>query len=318
VCAAIAIALFAPNLVWQMANGWPTLAFMRGALEEKYVRASLGAFALDIALMTNPVAAPLLVAGLVAPFVAAPLRAFRPVAIVILTTIAIVVSSGSGKAEYLLAATPILLALGATWGASVIERLRPRVRVAAVAAIGVPMLAIFALTAPLALPVLPVDDFVRYAKWLGVAPSTNEKKELAELPQFYADMYGWHELADAAALAFATLRDDEKGCAKIMAVTGGYGPAAAIDFFGRSRGLPRAVSGHNSYWLWGYGKDERCAVVLLGGKREVLASYFDEVTPITTVECGRCMPYENHKPVYVARGMHASWAEAWPTIRHYE
>ena len=32
-----------------------------------------------------------------------------------------------------------------------------------------------------------------------------------------------------------------------------YGEAGAIDFFGARDGLPRAVSGHNSYYLWGPG-----------------------------------------------------------------
>ena len=33
---------------------------------------------------------------------------------------------------------------------------------------------------PMALPVLPVDDYVVYAQRLGVAPGTEEKKELYE------------------------------------------------------------------------------------------------------------------------------------------
>ena len=33
-----------------------------------------------------------------------------------------------------------------------------------------------------------------------------------------------------------------------------YGEAGAIDFFGARDGLPRAVSGHNSYYLWGPGE----------------------------------------------------------------
>jgi hypothetical protein len=30
-----------------------------------------------------------------------------------------------------------------------------------------------------------------------------------------------------------------------------YGEAGAIDFFAKKYDLPRAISGHNNYWLWG-------------------------------------------------------------------
>ena len=58
--------------------------------------------------------------------------------------------------------------------------------------------------------------------------------------------------------------------------------------------------------------------MILGGDRARLEELFGSLTQVTTVECGMCMPYENHKPVYVGRGMRRSWAELWPLLRHYE
>jgi len=43
---------------------------------------------------------------------------------------------------------------------------------------------------PFAVPVLPVETYIKYAAAMGVAPSTAESQQLAELPQFYADMFG--------------------------------------------------------------------------------------------------------------------------------
>nr|AYM54544.1 glycosyl transferase family protein [Racemicystis crocea] len=319
VCAAIAALLFAPHLAWQSAHGFPTLEFMHNALAEKYVRLALGAFLGECALLSNPATVPISIAGLFAPFFVERLKPFRALSIIVLTTLAIVASSGSGKPEYLLAATPIAVALGAAfWEGPLTQRLGARVRFAALAALLSPMLALFAIALPFGLPVLSERAFIDYAKRLGITPQTSEKKELAELPQFYADMHGWAELVDAAELAFASLREDEKRCAKVWARTGGYGPAAAVDFFGRARGLPRAISSHNSYWMWGYGADDACPVVVLGGDRARIEETFERITQVTTVECGYCMPYENHKPVYVARGMRRSWAELWPLLRHYE
>lgn len=59
-------------------------------------------------------------------------------------------------------------------------------------------------------------------------------------------------------------------------------------------------------------------MVLLGGPRDRLEEAFESVTPVGTVECRYCMPYENHKPIYIGRGLKRSWASLWPTLKHYE
>ena len=49
-----------------------------------------------------------------------------------------------------------------------------------------------------------------------------------------------------------------------------------------------------------------------------LEELFASLIVVTTVECRWCMPYENHKPIYVGRGMRRTWAELWPAVKHYE
>jgi hypothetical protein len=44
---------------------------------------------------------------------------------------------------------------------------------------------------PFAVPVLPVDRFVRYERALGQTPEPEEHEPLGDLPQYYADMFGW-------------------------------------------------------------------------------------------------------------------------------
>src|SRR5690349_1501831 len=53
------------------------------------------------------------------------------------------------------------------------------------------------------LPVLPIERFVAYQDALGLQPSTGEKRALGSLPQYYADMFGWHALAKKVAQAYA-------------------------------------------------------------------------------------------------------------------
>jgi hypothetical protein len=320
--ALLAIALTAPHFVWQARHGWPTLEFMHNALAHKYVRLPLGVFLRETLLMTNPALLPLWVAGALTPVMARDRDRAGVLAIAFWTTIAIVTVT-RGKPEYLLASFPLVIAPGAVvWERALSTTRARRLARAAPVLLGVVMLAFAAVTLPFALPVLSVDRFVAYSERLGLRPESSEKKRLGRLPQFYADMHGWPELADAAAHAWNQLPAHERPSARIWAVTGGYGPAAAIDVLGSGRGLPRAISGHNNYWLWGWagdgdGSGETSAVILLGG-HERLGELFEELTLVGRVHCGDCMPYEDDKPVYIGRGMRRTFAELWPTLKRYE
>ena len=58
--------------------------------------------------------------------------------------------------------------------------------------------------------------------------------------------------------------------------------------------------------------------MLLGGPEDKLEQLFVSLVLVTTFECRWCMPYENHKRIYVGRGMRKTWAEVWPIVKHYE
>ncbi len=315
--AAVALTIFAPHVLWQIRNHWPTPEFARNAMATKYVAHSVFGFLRESTLSMNPFALPLTVVGVVAPVVArSPARALS---IVFVTTLAILASSRSGKAEYLNAAYPLVFAAGAVWWESFLAgRWKSRGVRASTFAMGTLLVAYFVVLLPFAIPILSQASFIAYAKRLGIAPRTTERKVLADLPQGYADMHGWDELVEATARAWSSLSSEERAHARIWAVSGGYGPAAAIEVLGAKRGLPRAISTHNNYWLWGYGDDSKGPVVLLGGPRDRLSEVFPDLVQVGTVECGYCMPFENHKPIYVARAMTVSWAELWPRLKHYE
>ncbi len=58
---------------------------------------------------------------------------------------------------------------------------------------------------PFAVPVLPVETFINYSAAVGVKPSTAEGNRLSELPQFYADMFGWEGLAEDVSAVYLAL-----------------------------------------------------------------------------------------------------------------
>jgi hypothetical protein len=172
------------------------------------------------------------------------------------------------------------------------------------------------IAAPLVLPILPIDRYLVYARAMGETPSTEERHDMGELGQFFADMHGWDAIVATAADVYNKLPPEDRAVARIFAPD--YGVAGAIDLLGRRQGLPPAISGHNNYWLWGPGDWNGRVLIVIGGQEARLRTQFEDVQRAATIECGRCMPYENHRPVWVVRGLRGSVAGIWPHVKHYD
>jgi hypothetical protein len=312
-CGGTAFALFAPYVLWQARHGWPTLEFIHNATTEKMVEVAPLDFLLGQIKMMHPFTLPLWLGGLAWLLFHPAGRRNRLLGWMYLTVFVILALSGSSRSGYLSPAYTWLFAAGGVGG----ERLLARPRLAwlrpAVVAI---LIAAGAVTAPLALPLLPVETYIRYARALGERPSTEERKELGELGQFYADMHGWDAIVEAVAGVCRRLPPVDAAAARIFAPD--YGVAGAVDLLGGRQGLPRAISGHNNYWLWGpRGWDGRVLIVI-GGGEESLRALFHAVERAATIDCGRCMPYENGRPVWVCRGLREAVADVWARIKHYD
>jgi hypothetical protein len=305
--------LFSPYVIWQLRHGWPTVEFIRKATTEKMVQVAPLDFLASQVDMMLPLSLPLWLGGLAYLFLDPAGRKRQALGWTYLTVFLILVSSGSSRAGYLAPSYTWLFAAGGV----AVDRVLGGTRLAWIrsAAIAV-LIAAGAVAAPLALPLLPVETYIRYARALGEEPSTEERKELGELGQFYADMHGWEAIVGTLVDAHRRLPPEERAAARILAPD--YGVAGAVDLLGRKQGLPPAISGHNNYWLWGpRGWDGRVLIVV-GSTEERLRARFEGVERVSTIECGLCMPYENHRPVWVVRGLRSAVAEAWPRIKHYD
>jgi 4-amino-4-deoxy-L-arabinose transferase-like glycosyltransferase len=293
--AVLAIALFVPHLAWQVAHHWPTLEFIANARTHKMVALSPLAFVVAQLTDGGPTT-PLWLAGLAFLFTA-PARRWRPIAIAYLAMLAVLAASHA-KPYYLAPAYTALLAAGAV----AIERVTPVARAVAV----VLVLACVAL-APLAKPLLPVDTYVAYRDSLGLAPSTDEHHALGRLPQHFADMQGWHELADTVARVHATLP------ATTCVYANNYGEAGAIDLYTSIH----TIAGHNSYYLWGPGECTADPLIIVGVARAELEPLFDTITLAATHHCADCMPYEASLPIWIVRGARAAMPAIWPRTRSF-
>jgi hypothetical protein len=251
------------------------------------------------------------VAGIGYLLVARRARAFRPLGIVVVTVMAVLLLNGRSKSEYMASAMTLAFAGGGlaweSWLSGVsARRLRPVVAVIVASAI---------ILAPMTLPILPVETFIRFAETLHLPAATSEGHEMAELHQFYADMFGWPEKARAVAEVYQSLPSEEREKAAIFGHN--YGRSGAIDFFGPKLGLPGAIGSHNNYWLWGPGDATGEVLIVLGGRRDDLESRYESVEEKGRAECDYCMVYERDLPIYVCTGPKIPIHELWPLTRSF-
>jgi hypothetical protein len=308
--AAIAVAIAAPHFAWQVANGWPTLEFIRNADALKNARLTPVQFVVSHLMELHPVNALLLVAGLWHLFTAEDGR-FRVFGWAYVA-IFLLIFAQNGKTYYLSPAFPFMLAAGS---AAIMRLLARRASLLRLVVLVVVLLAGVA-TLPAALPVLSVEGYVAYTKALGLRPPDAERNKTAELPQFFADMFGWDDIVRTVAGVYRTLTPEEQ--AKVGIFVLNYGDAGAIDFLGPRYALPvKAISPHNSYYLWGPRDVSGEVLIVLGGRVEDHRQSYESVEQVATVECGYCMPFENHRPVYVLRRPKRSMQEIWRTSKNF-
>jgi hypothetical protein len=300
--------MFLPHILWQIRYDWPTVEFIREASRGKMLVNTPLSFLLDQVKNMQPIALPVWGAGLVALFAAPGLRRYRLLGILFVTVTIILVLNRTSRSGYLAAAYPMLFAAGGAWWET---RLEQRwLRVAFVVVILVGGLA----TMPLAVPLLPVGTYLRYSAALGVAPGTDEKSELGRLPQFFADRQHWDAFVDQVGAAWDRLTPEEQRRAAVL--TNNYGEAGAIELFGRARDMA-ALSGHNNYWLWGPGDRPGDPLIVLSRSRAHVEALFRDVEQVGETDCGDCMPYENHLPIFIGRGIRKPLAEQWPAFKHF-
>ncbi len=303
--------LFLPYILWNMANGWPTLEFMHNATTYKNVPVSPLGFLWGQILYNNPSTFIIWLAGLWYFFFHKQGKTYRLfgwmyLAIYVLFTIQ------QAKDYYLAAAYPILFAGGAILFESWLQKKEwkwPK-----------PVLIIFILVpalfmCPVTLPILPVENTVKFIQFLGLSQHTQENHEMGVLPQHFADMHGWEEMVEKVAGVYNTLSPEEKKECVIYATN--YGITGAVNFFGRKYNLPPAFSGHNNHFFWPPKGHTANVLIIVGGSKEDHEDSFKEVIEMDRTNCTYCMPYENNKPIYLCRGIKRPIKEIWPTVKHF-
>jgi len=307
---AVAFALFVPNLIWQVQHDFATVEVLRN-VQRTHKNVVLGPveFIGQQILIMLPAAVLVWGAGLwwLLGRRGSGRFGFLGFTYVVLLTLMIIFEA---KHYYLAPAYPMLFAAGGVFWEQMSGRWGARLRSVVNSLVTVSGVAL----APLMLPVLPVEKYLSYQDAMGFKPPKTEVGHVGPLPQHFGDMFGWPEMVEKVAQVYHGLPGDERGKAAVLA--GNYGEAGAVDFFGRRHGLPKAISGHLAYYLWGP-KDYTGEVLILlqfegRGAKQYCAS---------VEEAGRVgHPYgmaEEHFTILVCRGLKQPLKEFWPRLKHY-
>ena len=305
--AALLIAL--PNVLWQAHYGFPMIELLRHGQQGKNVELSPLGFVLQQPLITNPVLALVWIAGLVWALRNAGAR-WIGLAYVLLVALMIGLHA---KNYYACDVYPMMFAAGGaaieSWTARALL-----VRPAALAAATI----CSAMLLPLVVPVLPIPQFIAYrnalARVLPLDSTITEHHKQSVLPQTYADMQAWPQLADAVARVYDSLPPAQQRRAVIAASN--YGEASAIEFFAGRR-LPPVISGHNQYFLWGTHGASGDVVIDVNGDCGASMKLFRTAARAATFSAPYVMPYEDDLPIMVCRGIKKPLAVIWPAVKDY-
>ena len=293
--AGIAAVIWAPNVAWQAAHGWPQLAMASELHQLNSSPAARLAGPVTILAFGGLLVIPLLVAGFVRLWRTPDLRFL---AITSALLVVYVLAWIPGKTYYAEGTAPVLLASAAVAAESWIARgrrpgLRRRLVVAA------PLVSI-AVSVPTILPVVPIA-------YLHDVPNLDTA--------ITADTVGWPQLTRAVAAQYAALARAGRAPTSIFA--GNYGEAGALDVLGTTDHLPPVLSGNNNYWIWGPGRAAD-RIVLVVDALGWLRPYFARCRVLTIYYAPYHVPSDfTGLDIGVCTGPVAGWPALWPRLQNY-
>ena len=242
----LGVAICLPNLIWQYTHNFPVLHHMELLNKQQLQYNSRADFLTDQLLIAFP-SFFIWVGGLLYILLIREGRKYLAIAIIYFGIIAVLLFY-NGKGYYAAAIYPTLMAFGGVWFSKLITRkyfgwlqwVAP-----------VYMIVITWLILPLILPYASPEKLVgvyRKMKIENASPLRWEDHRQHPLPQDFADMLGWREMAEKTAKIYRNLPDSVKQ--QTMVYGDNYGEAGALSFYGKKLGLPEVYSDNASYIFW--------------------------------------------------------------------
>ena len=222
IAAGIAILLWAPNLTWQVLNGFPTITYITN---HRGSGGGVGIYLIEFGLYVS-LLLPLWIAGMISFFRS---RLLRPVGIA--CAIPLILFLFVGKSYYAAGTIPVVMAQGLMALSRIGRaRLRSTLRVAVVVASALSFVAL----AQLILPITPASRLH--------ATGLDTKSEV------FADSVGWDDVARQVSRMYGDLPASER--AQTVIISAYYGVPGALEVYGDPNLLPVVISPQLSDYYW--------------------------------------------------------------------
>ncbi|HEX2935948.1 MAG TPA: glycosyltransferase family 39 protein [Bacteroidales bacterium] len=275
---AIFIAIITPNLVWQIANNYPVLHHMKKLEESQLIHINRVDFILD-QLKFFAGSLVVILFALVAFVRYKPFAELRFIGIAYVFTLTIFCLLRA-KSYYAFGLYPVLIALGSVYLESLLFKGWKRYIIYALVLINIlSFYPVYNVVVPRETPYQISSHPDKY-KALGLLRWEDGKDH--QLPQDFADMLGWREMAEKARLAYLSLPENEMD--QTLIFTDNYGQVGALNYYNRGK-TPAAYSFNTDYIFWIPEMPHIMNIILVGDRPDDrIIKQFESVTQFGKVE----------------------------------
>jgi hypothetical protein len=306
IAAAAALALFLPNIVWQVRHHFPTLEDLENVRRQgKNVVVGPLAFVKEQIIDVHPILLLVWLPGLVWLLRDRKWRVLGLTFVVFFVTMEL----AHGKSYYVFPIYPMLFAAGAAAIEHWLKNRAAWIRAAVVAVIVVAAVPFI----PMSTWMLPPERLLAFQNTIGFKPAKQEVHHQSLLMQPIADQFGWPEMVREVAAIYNSLPLAERAETGIWA--GNYGEAGAINQFGPQYGLPTAYSRHQNHWYWGPPPQVYKNLIVIQWSREDVQDNCTSYQAFNHYE--RFGMAEENAPIYLCRGVEFDIQKIWWHSHHW-
>jgi hypothetical protein len=239
----LCLIILAPNIIWQVTNHFPVFQHMK-VLKANQLDNNTSVDFLKSQLLFFLGSLPLTIAALFAFIVYKPFNPFRFIGItfgVVLALFAVM----KAKGYYAVGIYPVIIAFGCVYIDNILtKRWRPIIN---------PILitinfGFFILTLKMVYPVYTPAEIREHAQTFekfGMLRWEDGKNH--NLPQDFADMLGWNEMADKSYVAYKMIPASE--LRNTIVICNNYGQTGALNYYNKGK-MPEAYSFNTDYIYW--------------------------------------------------------------------
>jgi hypothetical protein len=272
------VILLLPNVIWQVAHHFPVIQHMR-VLKESQLdnNTSIGFLKDQLLFVTSSL---LVITGALIAFIW--YKPFKPYRFIGISFIVIISLFAFLKAKnyYAFGIYPVIIAFGSVYAENILTR---KWKLIIVPFLIITNLVAFILTARLVYPILSPTEIRQHAaifEKMGLLRWEDGQNHA--LPQDFADMIGWREMAGKALIAYQLIPTDE--LKNTLVFCDNYGQTGALNYYNRNK-MAEAFSFNTDYIYW-LPRLDRIQNILLVGKEpgNEIKAKFREVKLIGIVE----------------------------------